>query len=140
MRTALLGVFRDYELAALARVELLSCGFPTHRINLTAVQGPGQSRFRATPTARDQFLTSLRILFKYDDDIEDAERLADRVERGAATVCVHTHSTVETKRVSAILRNFGATEIVRANSRAQIYDKAIANHEAAWPSYLWPAT
>jgi hypothetical protein len=139
MKTALLGFFGDYESAEVARAQLLVSGFPIDRITLTAMQGAGQSRIRTTPAARDNLLTTLRSLFNHDPS--RAERLADRAERGAATVSAFAHNGAAAKQVVAVLEDCGAMEIVR-NTRCRVVDRAPvpADHEAAWPSYVWPAT
>lgn len=140
MKSGLLGIFGDYESAELARTLLLVSALPIDRIILTAVQGPGQSRIRAMPAARDKFLSSLRALFKHDRDCARAERLADRVERGAATVSAYAHNSAAAGRIAAVLRDCGATDIVGDTRSAQAAEQARDYHEAAWPSYLWPAT
>lgn len=139
MKTALLGFFGDYESAELARARLLVSGFPIDRITLTAMQGAGQSRIRTAPAAHDKFLSTLRALFNHDPS--RAERLADRAERGAATVSAYAHNGAAARQVVAVLEDCGAMEIVR-NTRRRIADRdpVPADHEEAWPSYLWPAT
>ena len=139
MKTALLGFFGDYESAELARAQLLVSGFPIDRITLTALQGAGQSRIRTTPAAHDKFLSMLRALFNHDPS--RAERLADRAERGAATVSAYAHTGAAARQVVAVLEDCGALEIIR-NTRRRMVDRdpVPADHEAAWPSYLWPAT
>jgi hypothetical protein len=140
MKTALLGFFGDYESAELARAKLLVSRFPIDRITLTAVQGPGQSRMRSTPAALDTILSSLRALFKHDRDSSRAERLADRVERGAATVSAYAHNSAAAAQVAAVFRDCGATDIVRDTRWTQGTEWTTGAHEAAWPSHLWPAT
>jgi len=139
MKSALLGLFGDYESAETARAQLLVSGFPIDRITLTAVQGPGQSRIRGTPAAREGFLTSLRALFRNDRDPARAERLADRVERGAATVSARAHSSRASRQVAEIFKGCGAMDIVRDTRVSQSPERATGGHEAAWPSYSWPA-
>ena len=140
MKAALLGFFGDYESAELARAQLLVSGFPIDRTTLTAVQGAGQSRIRTTPAARDKFLSTLRALFKHERNPARAERLADRVERGAATVSARAQSSAAAGRVAAVLRDCGAMDIVRDTRTAEGAEQPTGNHEGAWPSYLWPAT
>ncbi len=117
MRTTLLGFFDDCELARLARADLILGGLPVDRISVTAVQGLGQSRFRATSGALDKVLASLRALFKNDRDPANTQRLIDRVERGAATVFAHTHNAREAQRVTAVFKTWGVTEIAHNNQK-----------------------
>lgn len=140
MKTALLGFFSDYESAELARAKLLVSRFPIDRINLSAVQGPGQSRIRTAPAALDTILSSLRALFKHDRDPSRVERMADRVERGAATVSAYAHNSAAAGHVAAVLRDCGAIDIIRDTRWTQPTERSTGAHEAAWPSYLWPAS
>ncbi len=140
MKTGLLGIFGDYESAELARAILLVSAFPIERITLTAMQGPGQSRISPIPAARDKFLSSLRGLFKQDKDSSRAERLADRVERGAATVSAYAHNPAAAGRIATILKDCGATDVVQDTGSDQSSERTANHHEAPWPSYLWPAT
>ncbi len=140
MKTAFLGLFGDYESARHARAKLLLSDVPIDWITLTAMQGPGQSRIHSAPAARDKLVSSLRALFKYDRDPARAERLADRVERGAATVSACAHNSAAAGRVTTVFRDCGAVDIVRESRVADESEYATGDHEAAWPSYLWPAT
>jgi hypothetical protein len=140
MRSTLLGFFSDSELAELAQAKLLIAGLPSDRITLTAMQGPGQSRMRNAPAARDKLLTSLRSMFKHDRDSGRAERLADRLERGAATVSAYANNGTEAVQIAAVLRECGAKDIIRDTMGAQGTELAVGTHEAAWPTHLWPAT
>jgi hypothetical protein len=139
VKTALLGFFGDSESAELARAQLLISGLPINRITLTTMQGPGQSRARSAPATRDTFLSSLRTLFNHHDPGR-AEGLADRVERGAATVSAYAHSSAAARRAAAILRDCGAFDIVRDTQPASTIERSIGSHEATWPTYVWPAT
>jgi len=140
MRTTLLGFFDDCEQARLARAELILGGMRVDRISVTAVQGLGQSRFRAQSASLDKVLAALRALFKGDTSDGKAERLIDSVERGAATVFAHTRSAREAQRVAEVFKAWGATEIACNNQKLDSAEQAPPAHEAAWPSYLWPAT
>ncbi len=140
MNTTILGLFDDYELARMARANLLVSELPIDRIALAAVQGPGQSRVPAMPAAREKFLASLRALFSPDADPARAELLADRVERGAATVSACAHNARAASRVAAVFRECGAREVVREALDAREREQALGSHEPSWPSFLWPAT
>ena len=140
MRTTLLGFFDDCELARLARAELVMGGLPGDRITVTAVQGLGQSRFRATSAAFDKVLVSLRALFKNERDAGSADRLIDRVERGAATVFAQACNSREVRRVTTVFKAWGVTEIAGNSQGAQAVESSTGNHEATWPSYVWPAS
>jgi hypothetical protein len=144
MKIGVLGIFGDYESAELARTKLLESALPISRVALTAMQGPGQSRIATTPAARDKFLRTLRGLFKQGRDFSRAERLADRVERGAAVVSACAPHAEAAQRIAAVLKDCGASEIVRDAPKVQDAQHTgnhhTGNHEGAWPSYLWPAT
>jgi hypothetical protein len=140
MNTTLLGLFDDCELAQVARAKLLVSEYPIDRIVLAAVQGPGQSRVPAMPLARDKFFASLRALFSPGGDPRRAEYLADRVERGAATVSARAHNYRAASRVAAVLRDCGALEVVREAPDERDAEQTTGDHEPSWPSFLWPAT
>ena len=63
MKTTLLGLFGDYELARMARAKLLVSEFPIDRIMLAAVQGPGQSRVPAIPRPEITFGLAPRAVY-----------------------------------------------------------------------------
>jgi hypothetical protein len=140
MSTTLLGFFSDYELAEFARTQLMLSGVPVNRITLTAMQGAGQSRIRAASVAGDIFLSSLRTLIRRGRTHGNVERIASRVARGIATVVAHTRSPSEAERVAAVLRNCGAVDISQEAGDPEATAQGNADHDATWPSHLWPAT
>ncbi len=140
MKAGLVGIFGDYESAEFARIKLLRSAFVVDRVTLTAFQGPGQSRIATMPAAREKFVRTLRGLFVQDRDPARAERLADRVERGAAAVCARVHDAEEAVRIVRLLKECGASEIVRDIPCTPDASHSAVYHEATWPNYLWPAT
>ena len=138
MKTTLFGFFSDYELAEFARTQLMLSGVAVSRISLTAMRGAGQSRFRVTPVARENFLSALGTLVTRGRVNRQAEHIGYRVRRGIATVLAQTQSSAETGRVAAILRNCGAVDV--AEDAGNVEAEAETDHEESWPSYSWPAS
>ena len=99
MSAVLLGVFNKFDDAERVRTRLVSDGFPTDRVELTASCEKGRAGLQPAPSSRAQFLQYFRTLFDQEDERAFAELLAARVEDGAATtIAVHPRGGIETRR------------------------------------------
>ena len=105
MSAVLLAVFNDYDAADRVRMELVRDGFPTDRVELTAVCEPGRAGLQPAASAHDRFMQYYRTLFKTEEDFLYVEGLTDRIDCGAATVTVHPRGAIETSRASQILES-----------------------------------
>jgi len=135
MSAVLLAVFKGYESADQARMQLFLDGFPTDRVELTATREPGRAGLEPGE--------SLRVkLAKYFDvvcggDHSCAERLASLVDEGAATVTVHPRGGIEIEHATRALTSAGAAELIDHDLKSQAFEHAAARHDAAWVSHLW---
>src|SRR6202035_898095 len=102
MSPVLLAVFNEYKVAESVRVELVRDGFPTDRVELTAVCEPGRAGVQPADEAHDKFVQYYRTLFKSADDFPYVEDLVGRVDGGAATVAVHPRGEIEADRAAKI--------------------------------------
>jgi hypothetical protein len=137
MSAVLLAVFNDYDAAARARIELVRDGFPTDRVELTAACEPGRAGYLPAPHPRGKFAQYFRTLLKSDSDRQHVESLAERVDGGAAAVCVHPRGRIETTRASKILERAGPAEVMHRDLHNQTLEAAAARHDHPWISHLW---
>ena len=90
MSAVLLAVFGQYGDAERVRTRLVSDGFPTDRVELTASAEPGRAGLHPAGSRRAKFAQYFRTLLSEEDEREFADALAERVEGGtAATIAVH---------------------------------------------------
>jgi hypothetical protein len=138
MSAVILGVYADEKAAEAVRSRLFKDGFPTDRINVIAVTNPGHAALVPAGSAHEQFLLYFRTLFDHDDERLLAEKFADNIEHGAATVVVHPRGAIETVRASEILRSEGPVEVAHHDLAKQAFEHAASRHKSPWISYLWP--
>ncbi len=137
MSAVLLAVFNDYETADRARIELVRDGFPTDRVELTAASELGRAGCEPAELPRGKFVQYFRTLLKSDADREYVERLAERVDSGAAAITVHPRGPIETRRAAQILEHAGPAELTRRDLDNQALEHAAAKHDQPWISHLW---
>jgi hypothetical protein len=138
MSAVLLAVFNDYESARRARLELVRDGFPTDRVELTAVCEPGRAACFPAEDLRGKFVQYFRILFKAEADRQYAESLAERLDGGAAaTITVHPRGTIETNRATKIIESASPAEVVHRNLRSRWWGFAAAQAEQPWIRHVW---
>ena len=111
--------------------------FPIDRITLKTLSGPGQSISPAA--AGDKVLSSLRALFKPKRGSVPAEGRPDLLDRGAATVSACAHNPAAASRIARILKDCGATDVVKDDETMENCATPSSDHEEAWPSSLSPA-
>jgi hypothetical protein len=137
MSAVLLAVFQDYEAADRARVDLVRDGFPTDRVEVTAACEPGRAGYLPAEVLRGKFVQYFRTLLKADADRQYAESLAERLDGGAAALCVHPRGPIEISRASNILKQAGPVEVTHRNLESQTLEHAAARHDHPWISHLW---
>ena len=133
MSAVLLAVFSDYGTAARVRTRLVSDGFPTDRVELTASSDPGRAGLAPAASAHARFTQYFRALMGEVDEQPFVEELATRVEHGdAATVVVHPRGSIETQRAAHILEGEGASEVIGHDLANQSFEYAAARTEGYW--------
>lgn len=132
MSAVILAVFNEYSAADRVRTRLVSDGFPTDRVELTASQEPGRAGLEPADSLHTRFVQYFRTLLNRDDERPFAEALAERVQGGAATVTVHPRGAIETGRAAEILEGEGAVEVVGHDLENQTFEHAAARGEGYW--------
>jgi hypothetical protein len=132
MSAVLLAVFNEYGVADRVRTKLVTDGFPTDRVELTASAEPGRAGMQPAGTARDRFVQYFRTLLGEEDERPFVEALARRVEDGAATVAVHPRGAIETARAAEILEDEGAVEVVGHDLQSQSFEHAASRRDGYW--------
>ncbi|MGH8139689.1 MAG: hypothetical protein ACREVV_16060 [Steroidobacteraceae bacterium] len=140
MSAVLLAVFNDYDAAERVRINLVRDGFPTDRVELTASREPGRAGLEPALSPHDRYVQYFRTLFGRGDEQLYVERLAQRVETGAATVTVHPRGSIEAARAMEILDCGCPAETVQHDLQHQGLEHAAATHEGAWIRNLWLET
>ncbi len=138
MSAVIVGVFADDETAESVRSRLFEDGFPTDRIDVIAVTNPGHAALVPAGSAHEQFRLYFHTLFNHDFERPLAEKFAESIEHGAATVVVHPRGAIETARASEILRSKGPIEVAHHDLTKQAFEHAASTRARPWISYLWP--
>ena|SRR5579864_974901 len=137
MSAILLAVFDDHPVAERVRVSLVRDGFPTDRVELTASCEPGRAGLGPADSPHDKFVQYFGVLFTREGQRRYAEQLAERVEKGVATITVHPRGAIETARALVILEEAGALQIFSHDLTKQILEHAAARYERPWVSNFW---
>jgi hypothetical protein len=137
MSAVLLAVFNDFAAADRVRMELMRDGFPTDRVELTAMCEPGRAALQPAESPHDRFMQYYRTLFKSDDDFPYVEALTDRVDCGAATVTVHPRGAIETTRASKILEAGSPEGLAHRDLASGGLEYAASSSEHPWIKHLW---
>jgi hypothetical protein len=132
MSAVLLAVFKEYAVADRVRTHLVSDGFPTDRVELTASCEPGRAGLQPAPTAQEKFAQYFRTLLRGEEEQPFVEALATRVAGGAVTVTVHPRGAIETARAAEILENEGAEEVLGHDLAHQSFERAAAPEDGSW--------
>jgi len=138
MSAVLLAVFTEYGAADRVRTRLVSDGFPTDRVELTAVAEPGRAGLAPAGSSRARFLQYFHSLLRETDEQPFVEALATRVEAGAVTVAVHPRGAIETERAAEILEDAGAVEVVAHDLANQFFEHAAARTDGYWLRHFMP--
>jgi hypothetical protein len=132
MSAVILAVFDEYSAADRVRTRLVSDGFPTDRVELTASSEPGRAGLQPAGSAHERFVQYFRSLLSEEDEQPFVQGLAGRVEAGAATVTVHPRGAIETERAAQILEGEGAVEVVGHDLANQSFEHAAARNDGYW--------
>jgi hypothetical protein len=132
MSAVILAVFNEYSAADRVRTALVSDGFPTDRVELTASREPGRAGLQPAGSMRDKFAQYFRTLLSEEDERPFVEELAERVAGGAATITVHPRGTIETERAAEILEREGAAEVVGHDLEKQSFEHAASRGDGYW--------
>jgi hypothetical protein len=132
MSAVLLAVFNDYGGADRVRTRLVSDGFPTDRVELTAAREPGRAGVQPAASPHARFVQYFRSLLSGEEEQPFVDALAARVENGAATVAVHPRGAIETARAAQILEDEGAVEVVGHDLANQSFEHAASRGEGYW--------
>jgi hypothetical protein len=114
------------------RTRLVSDGFPTDRVELTASREPGRAGLQPAGSEHERFVAYFRTLLGAEDERPFVEGLAERVEKGAATITVHPRGAIETERAAAILEGEGALEVVGHDLQNQSFEHAASRGDGYW--------
>jgi hypothetical protein len=132
MSAVLLAVFDDYGIADRVRTKLVSDGFPTDRVELTASVDPGRAGCEPAGSVHERFVLYFRTLLKEEAERPFVEALANRVVDGAATVTVLPRGAIETARAAEILGDEGAVEVVGHDLQHQSFEYAASRRDGYW--------
>jgi hypothetical protein len=132
MSAVMLAVFNGYEAADRVRTRLVSDGFPTDRVELTAATEQGRAGLTAAPSQRERFAQYFRTLLSRPDEQPFVTALAERVTAGAATIAVHPRGSIETSRAAEILEDEGAVEVIGHDLATQSFERAAATRDGYW--------
>lgn len=132
MSAVILAVFNEYSAADRVRTRLVSDGFPTDRVELTASREPGRAGVQPAGSEHDRFVAYFRTLLSEEDERPFVVGLAERIARGAATITVHPRGAIETERATEILEGAGAVEVVGHDLQNQSFEHAASRGDGYW--------
>lgn len=137
MSAVMTAMFDDCGAADRVRLELIRDGFPTDRVDLTSDGEPGRAAFTPAGTPHDRFVRYFRTIFCLRNELDFAERLAERIEHGGAAVTVHPRGALETRRAETILARAHPCELVQHDLANQRLEHAAALHDRPWIRSFW---
>ena len=132
MSAVLLAVFKEYSAADRVRTLLVSDGFPTDRVELTATEEPGRAGLQPADSDHTRFVQYFRTLLNKEEERRFAEALAGHIEGGAATITVHPRGAIEIGRAVEILEGEGATEVIGHDLENQTFEHAASSSDGYW--------
>jgi hypothetical protein len=136
MSAVLLAVFEDYAAADQLRTHLVKEGFPTDRVELTALTDPGRAAAQPAPSLRTKIEQHLRTLLQGAAQQPLVDELIARVNCGAATITVQPRGELETTRAVEVLEGAGAVRVVGHDLANQSFEHAAARDERPWIRYF----
>ncbi|HWZ64604.1 MAG TPA: hypothetical protein VNX02_16415 [Steroidobacteraceae bacterium] len=133
MSAVILAIFKQYSAADRVRTRLVSDGFPTDRVELTASEEPGRAGLQPAASVHDRFAGYFRTLLDKEEERSFVEALVERIESGAAAaITVHPRGAIETERAAEILEAEGATEVVGHDLENQSFEHAASRNDAGY--------
>jgi hypothetical protein len=137
MSAVLLAVFDDFETAEGARLALFRDGFPTDRVELTVRGEPGRTSSERALSPHERLTQYFRTLLAHADGAQHADRLADRIERGAAALTVLPRGDIEVKRAAELLGHAHPDELLERDLHERSWEFAAAPRALPWVRTLW---
>ena len=126
MAAVLLALYAGHPAAERVRNRLVREGFPTDRVRLTSSLEPGEADSVPAQTRKGQFHRYFRSLFDDAAERSHADRLAERVDGGAAAVTVHPRGEEEVAIAMRLLEEGEPLDI-----GAEHLDDTFLEHAAA---------
>ena len=140
MSAVITAIFQEYGEADRVRLDLVRDGFPTDRVDLTAECDPGRAALALARTPHEMFVRHFRTLFSGLEEAAYVERVAERLEHGAAAVTIHPRGPRETVRVWEILQSAHPLEVAQHDLANQAFEHAAAGHARPWIRSFWVET
>jgi hypothetical protein len=137
MSTVLLAVFDDFAAADRVREMLVLDGFPTDRVDLTALSEFGRAGLQPSDSPHAKCVQHFRCLLGLELEPDYPEQLAQRIDAGAATVAVHPRGEIETARAAEILREAHPSDLRGRDLANHGWEHAAARNKSAWVQHLW---
>jgi uncharacterized membrane protein len=137
MSTVLLALFNDYDAAERVRVKLIGDGFPTDRVELTASREPGRAAFERADTPHRKYANYFSALLGRENKPDYPEKLAERIDHGAATITVLPRGAIETERATQILEQAHPEDVVGRDLTNHGWERAAARHNVVWAQSVW---
>jgi len=136
MSAVLLAVFNEYPAAEQVRTQLVKDGFPTDRVELTAVSDPGRAAEQPAASRRAKLEQYFRTLLNDRQEKSFVDALLERLNQGAAAVTVQPRGEIETVRAVQILEGAGAAEVVGHDLEDQSFEQAASRDDRPWVRYF----
>jgi hypothetical protein len=137
MSAVLLAVFKDFETAEGARLSLFRDGFPTDRVELTAREQPGRAAGEPAHSPHERYTMYFRTLFGRAEGASHADRLADRIECGAAAIAVLPRGDIEVRRAAELLGKSHPEEVLEHDLLKHSWEAAAATRSLPWVRAFW---
>ncbi len=124
MAAVLIALYDTHETAERVRTRLVQDGFPTDRVKLLSRGEPGVVQGMPAGSQATKYHQYVRTLLSAD--VAHADRLADRIERGAAAVSVLPRGEAEIARAREILGREAPVELTGHDLDDTLLERAAA--------------
>jgi hypothetical protein len=132
MSAVLVAVFADHATAEGVRTRLVNDGFPTDRVELTAIQELGQAQLVPRDTFGEKLAEYFRKLFQ-TGNVRTNEQSVQLFQRavldGKAALAVQPRGDIETQRALRLLNEGGPVELRGADLQNQAFEHAATESE-----------
>ena len=138
MSALILAVFNDCDAAERVRVSLIRDGFPTDRVEVTACGELGRAGCEPARTPHEKCVQYFRTLLRNKGEEHYPEMLAERIDKGGATVTVQPRGAIETARATEILQEAHPADVVAHDLAKQGWEHAASKHGGKyWVQHVW---